>query len=86
MTDNAMQREVTYKVHVEPNLFTVFSKMEHDMGNFNISRDEFIRALWVYADMKLNEYPTPPQWLWQELDNKRQQSEASNTVDGEVGG
>jgi hypothetical protein len=81
-----MQTEINYRVNVEPAIFTILSKIENDVAQFGISPDEFTRALWTFADHKLDEYSTAPQWLWQELENKRQQAEASNTVEGEVAG
>jgi hypothetical protein len=81
-----MSSEIEYKINVEPAMFTILSKIGVDVQGFGVSSDDFTRALWTYADQRLDEYDTVPQWLWQELENKRRAAEASNTVDGEVEG
>lgn len=79
------QSELNYKVNVEPALFTILQEVERNVVGFGIERDTFIRALWVYADMRLNESETPPSWLWDELERKQQQADPSNIIDGEAG-
>lgn len=81
-----MKDELNYKINIEPVLFSILNHIEDDVAGFGISEEDFLRAVWVYADMKLNQLETPPQWLWTEINRKQQQAEASNTVEGEVGG
>lgn len=80
-----MKEEIKYKIHVEPAMFTILEKLRSDIGQFGIEPDEFVRAMWTYADQQLDGYSKAPQWLWQELENKRNRAEASMTVEGEVG-
>jgi hypothetical protein len=78
--------EINYQINVQPKLFELFNEIAKDMSQY-ISVDDFIRAMWVYADRLLEtEYTTAPLWLLQELETKRRQAEASMTVDGEVAG
>jgi hypothetical protein len=83
MTDT-MKQELNYKIQVEPAIFTIINRVAADCEAFGVSKEDIHRAIWAWADMKLAEYETPPQWLWLELEARRQQKEALNTIDGEV--
>lgn len=83
--NEAMKTELNYKIQVEPNLFAIFNKIAADCRLFNISQDDFTRAVWAFADGRLQGYDTPPQWLWTELAAKEQARDAANTIDGEAG-
>lgn len=78
--------EINYKIYVEPKMMELLDSMAGDLSQF-ISKDDFIRALWVFThNMMDEEYAVPPSWLLQELETKRREAEASNTVEGEVAG
>lgn len=81
----AMQSELNYKIQVEPPLFTIFNQVAQDCEGFGISPDDFARAIWSWADRRLQEYDNPPQWLWTELAKQQQARDAANTIEGEAG-
>lgn len=80
------QNELNYKIHVEPAMFRIFNQIGADVTSMGVSDEDYTRALWMYADAKLNNLTTPPSWIWAELDRKNQEADARNIVDGEVGG
>lgn len=80
-----MQTELNYKIQVEPVLFTILNQVASDCAGFNISADDFTRAVWCWADQQLQTYDNPPPWLWTELAARQKASEAANTIEGEAG-
>jgi hypothetical protein len=83
--NTGMKTELNYKVQVEPTLFAIFNKIASDLPQFNITQDDFTRAVWAYADSRLQDYTEPPQWLWLELAAKEQARDAANTIEGVAG-
>lgn len=80
-----MKTEINYKVQVEPAVFNILETIRVDVQQFGISDEEFLRAIWTWADGRLHEYDTPPQWLWVAMEQAQQAREAANTIDGEAG-
>jgi hypothetical protein len=85
MTNPGMQTELNYKIQVEPVLFTILNQVAADCAGFNISADDFTRAVWTWADQQLQTYDNPPQWLWTALAQAQQARDADNTIEGEAG-
>jgi hypothetical protein len=78
--------EINYKINVEPKMFELFGEIAKDLSQY-ISVDDFVRGMWVFTHHVMEqEYHVPPQWLLTELESKRREAEASNTVEGEVEG
>lgn len=79
------QAELNYKIQIEPAIFAILNQVEQDVAQFDIDPDLFIRAVWAWADGKLEEYDAPPQWLWTELARAQRARDAANTIEGEAG-
>jgi hypothetical protein len=82
---NNTNNELKYAVTVEPALFRMFDEIAADMHRFGITGDDFVRAIWTWADVQMNNYTTAPDWLISELEAKRQKLLAANTIEGEAG-
>lgn len=85
MTNPGMQTELNYKIQVEPAINTILETVARDCEAFGISPDDFTRAIWSWADARLQNYDSPPQWLWTELARQQQARDDANTIDGEAG-
>jgi hypothetical protein len=72
------QKELKYKITIEPTLFGVFEEMAADMPRFGITHEDFLRAIWTWsADLLSAQYPTtPPNWLIDYLAEKAREKEA----------
>lgn len=81
--NTGMQQELNYKVQIEPVLFTILERIRQDCHQFNISEEDFTRAVWAYADERVRD--NPPQWLWMELAKQQQARDAANTIEGVAG-
>jgi hypothetical protein len=85
MTNVINQSDLNYKIQVEPAIFAIINQVAQDVARFDISPDQFIRAVWTWADKALDDYDAAPQWLLHELAKAQQAREARNTIDGEAG-
>jgi hypothetical protein len=81
MNNNA---ELNYQLNVQPAIFAMMRNTQDELLRvYNISADDFERAVWTWAMEKL--VPKNPLWMVHELARMKDDAQRQNTIEGEVG-
>lgn len=68
--------EIRYHLQVEPPVFTILGKVQKDSELFfNVSEDEFVRAVWSWSFDKLMAGGKTPEWMVQKIAQEQEKME-----------
>jgi hypothetical protein len=79
--------ELRYNIHSEPFIHMVLDKLmgDADSGVAPFNPEELTRAVWVWADEKVNAGSGLPTWFVRMLEQRQRQREADNIIEGDAG-